>query len=79
MESTNERKRKKGEMREQKVYYHNMPLSARYSCPGITILPVLASLGRKHLIIPTLSHIFSPTKGGFFFRRGEQFVCHFVS
>ena len=57
--------KKTGEMREQKLYYHNMPLSVMCSCFGITVQPVLESLGRRHLIIPKLRYIFSH-KGGFF-------------
>lgn len=56
--------KKTGEMREQKLYYHNMPLSVTSSCSGITAQSVLESLGTRPLIIPKLRCI-SSRKGGF--------------
>lgn len=56
--------KKTGEMREQKLYYHNMPRSVMYSRSGVTAQPILESLGTRPLIIPKLSYIFS-RKGGF--------------
>lgn len=74
--------KKKTEMREQKVCYHNMLLSVRQSCPRIAVQPVLESLGRKHLIIPKLSRIFSPPREvfSFFFLEGGSslFVTLFL-